>query len=122
MCCSVDSTNCLSLSEGSNFLLYLEGVVGGLDIFLPYIRNYVQTYKNRAITTQMWKDHLLNYFAEKHGGEITSKLDRVDWDVCLFALEPFLNTQCCTRVQAWIYGEGTVRICLRLHCSAHNFA
>jgi leukotriene-A4 hydrolase len=73
--------------KGANLLLHLERTVGGLDVFLPYIRNYVESFSGKSISTQQWKDHLYAYF-QKHGGEDKIKaLDSVDWD-------------------AWFYGEG----------------
>jgi len=73
--------------KGANLLLHLERTVGGLDVFLPYIRDYVETFSGRSIATQQWKDHLYGYF-QKHGGEEKIKaLDSIDWN-------------------AWFYGEG----------------
>ncbi|KAI0044083.1 leukotriene-A4 hydrolase [Auriscalpium vulgare] len=83
-----DAYSSIPYEKGANFLLYLEKTLGGLDVFLPYIRDYVATFQGRSITTFDWKDHLYGYF-KKHGGEEkTRALDSVDWD-------------------AWFYGEGT---------------
>jgi hypothetical protein len=58
-----------------------EKTLGGLDVFLPYIRDYVSTFQGRSITTWDWKAHLYAYF-ESHGGqEKLDALNRVDWDV-----------------------------------------
>lgn len=52
-----------------------------MDVFLPYIRNYVETFSGKSIATQQWKDHLYGYF-QKHGGEEKIKaLDSIDWNV-----------------------------------------
>ncbi|KAJ7591549.1 peptidase family M1-domain-containing protein [Mycena floridula] len=73
--------------KGANLILHLEQTLGGLDVFLPYVRDYVKTYIGKSITTRQWKDHLYAYF-EKNGGEQKVKaLDSVDWN-------------------AWFYGEG----------------
>jgi leukotriene-A4 hydrolase len=83
--------------KGSRFLLYLgtlvltltasishrssEQTLGGLDVFLPYIRDYVSSFQGKSITTWDWKAHLYNYF-ERHGGpEKIDALNSVDWDV-----------------------------------------
>jgi len=59
----------------------LERTVGGLDVFLPYIRDYVGTFSGKSIATQQWKDHLYEYF-QRHGGEEKIKaLDSIDWNV-----------------------------------------
>ena len=50
-------------------------------MFLPYIRDYVETFSGKSIDTQQWKDHLYRYF-QKHGGEDKIKaLDSIDWNV-----------------------------------------
>ncbi|KLO11271.1 hypothetical protein SCHPADRAFT_855590, partial [Schizopora paradoxa] len=82
-----DAFSRVPYEKGSNFLLYLERILGGLDVFLPYVRDYVETFMGQSITTEMWKEHLYNYWT-KHGGEEKIKiLNSVDW-----------NT--------WFYGEG----------------
>ncbi|KAG2002580.1 leukotriene-A4 hydrolase [Coprinopsis cinerea AmutBmut pab1-1] len=73
--------------KGANFILHLERTLGGLDVFLPYIRDYVDTFIGKSITTQQWKDHLYGYY-QKHNPEKVKALDTVNWD-------------------AWLYGEGT---------------
>jgi len=82
-----DAYSSIPYEKGSNFLLYLEQTLGGLDVFLPYIRDYVATFQGKSITTWDWKAHLYTYF-ERHGGqEKLDALNSVDWD-------------------AWFYGEG----------------
>ncbi|KAF8060869.1 peptidase family M1-domain-containing protein [Lyophyllum atratum] len=73
--------------KGANLILHIERTLGGLDVLLPYVKEYVSTFIGKNVTTQEWKDHLYGYF-EKHGGpEKIKALDSVDWD-------------------AWFYGEG----------------
>lgn len=81
----------------------LERTIGGLDVFLPYIRDYVETFSGKSITTPQWKDHLYTYF-QKHGGEEKiNALDSINWDVGI----PELNSIPTNALsQAWFYGEG----------------
>ncbi|KAG8741670.1 hypothetical protein FRC12_015597, partial [Ceratobasidium sp. 428] len=82
-----DAYSSVPYEKGSNFLLYLERKLGGLDVFLPYARDYVRTFRGRSIRTDEWKTHLFSYF-EKHAGEEKLKvLNSVNW-------------------QEWLYGEG----------------
>ncbi|RPD67705.1 zincin, partial [Lentinus tigrinus ALCF2SS1-7] len=75
-----DAYSRVPYEKGANFLLRLERMLGGLDVFLPYVYDY-------SITTEQWKAHLYAYF-EKHGGEEKVKaLDSVKWN-------------------EWLYGEG----------------
>ncbi|KAG5715728.1 Leukotriene A-4 hydrolase [Termitomyces sp. T112] len=73
--------------KGANFILHLERKLGGLEVFLPYVKDYVNTFIGKSITTEQWKRHLYGYW-EKHGGTEKIKiLDSIDWD-------------------AWFHGQG----------------
>lgn len=93
-----DAYSDVPYEKGSNFLLYLgmsaplllgceslkpspERTLGGLDVFLPYAKDYVETFTGQSITTDQWKDHLYEYFRKKSGSEKIKALDSVDWDV-----------------------------------------
>ncbi|KAI0641084.1 peptidase family M1-domain-containing protein [Trametes meyenii] len=82
-----DAYSTVPYEKGANFLLHLERLLGGLDVFLPYVYDYVSTFMGKSITTEDWKAHLYAYW-EKHGGEEKIKiLNGVKWD-------------------EWLYGEG----------------
>ncbi|WWC90899.1 leukotriene A-4 hydrolase/aminopeptidase [Kwoniella dendrophila CBS 6074] len=75
--------------KGANFLLYLESTLGGLDNFIPYMKDYVRTFEGTSITTDQWREHLFHYFKQhKDGEELTRRLGKVDWD-------------------EWLHGSGT---------------
>jgi leukotriene-A4 hydrolase len=80
-----DAFSSIPYEKGSNLILYLERLVGGLDVFLPFIRSHFTTFYDRSVTTDEWKQHLFDFYAGNK--EITKKLEDVDW-------------------QAWLYGEG----------------
>lgn len=78
--------------------------MGGLDIFLPYVKDYVNTFIGKSITTWQWKSHLYEYFA-KIGDDKTKALDTVDWDVHgTFHPQPIAALT--FTMQAWLHGEG----------------
>jgi leukotriene-A4 hydrolase len=58
-----------------------ERTLGGLEVFLPYVSNYVETFIGKSITTDEWKSHLYAYY-EKNAPEKVKLLDTIDWDVC----------------------------------------
>lgn len=64
-----------------------ERTLGGIDAFLPYIKDYFTTFKGKSITTAQWKDHLYAYWTTHGGPEKVEALDSVDWG-------------------AWLHGEG----------------
>lgn len=81
-----DAFSSIPYEKGSNFLLYLERTVGGLDNFLPYAKSYFHAFYNRSVTTQEWQEHLFTFF--EGNAEATKALKEVDWN-------------------AWFHGEGT---------------
>jgi len=58
-----------------------------LDVFLPYVKDYVETFMGKSITTAQWKEHLYGYWQIHGGSEKVEALDSVNWN-------------------AWLYGEG----------------
>ncbi|KAF9014887.1 peptidase family M1-domain-containing protein [Cyathus striatus] len=82
-----DAYSSIPYEKGANFLLYLERILGGLEEFLPYVKDYVGTFMGQSITTGQWKDHLYEYYKTHGSPENIKALDDVDWN-------------------AWFYGEG----------------
>ena len=67
--------------QGSNFLLHLERTVGGVEQFIPYMKDYYQTFKHTSITSGQWKEHLFEYFGKHaNAAEIIKKLGKIDFD------------------------------------------
>ncbi|KAG6849471.1 hypothetical protein H0H93_008198, partial [Arthromyces matolae] len=73
--------------KGANLILHLERKLGGLEAFLPYVKDYVNTFIGKSITTEQWKSHLYKYWETNGGSEKTAILDSIDWN-------------------AWLYGQG----------------
>ncbi|KAJ7352538.1 peptidase family M1-domain-containing protein [Mycena albidolilacea] len=82
-----DAYSDIPYEKGSNLILHLERTLGGLDVFLPYVKDYVNTYIGKSITTEQWKSHLYAYYERNGGPEKIKALDSIDWN-------------------AWFYGEG----------------
>lgn len=80
---------------GPDFYTRTERTLGGLHVFLPYVKDYVSIFMGKSITTQQWKDHLYDYFQNHGGTEKIELLDSVDWNVgnSLFARLPNLTSQ-----------------------------
>ncbi|KAH9487215.1 Leukotriene A-4 hydrolase [Psilocybe cubensis] len=82
-----DAYSSIPYEKGANFILHLEETLGGLDVFLPYVKSYVEKFMGQSITTAEWKEHLYEYWRDADESKIAA-LDDVDWD-------------------GWLYGEGT---------------
>lgn len=55
--------------------------MGGLEHFIPYMKDYVKTFTNKSITTEQWREHLFDWFGKQEKGEdFLKKLKQVDWD------------------------------------------
>ena len=63
-------------------------MLGGLDVFLPYVRSYVSTFMGKSINTDIWKDHLYEYWA-KRGSEKIKVLDSINWNVRILSTHRF---------------------------------
>jgi len=56
-------------------------MLGGLDVFLPYVKDYVTTFMGKSITTEQWKEHLFAYYTQNGGQDQIEALNSIDWDV-----------------------------------------
>lgn len=117
-----DAYSSIPYEKGSNFLLYLgepcsarlvvwtnvdglERKVGGLDVFMPYIKDYVNTFRGKSIRTDQWKAHLFQYFEANGGKAKLDILNGVDWDVGDIIAERFTKVTVNIGLVAW-RGDG----------------
>ncbi|CAG8593331.1 6939_t:CDS:10 [Ambispora gerdemannii] len=80
---NVDPDDCFSnipYEKGFNFLYYIEQIVGGTQVFEPYMKAHVKQFRGKSITTDDWKDYLFKYMEENHGPEKKEALLKIDWD------------------------------------------
>jgi leukotriene-A4 hydrolase len=63
--------------------------VGGLPVFLPYIRDYVKTFTGKSISTEQWKEHLYGYYKVNGGQKKIDALNSIDWNVQIPLLHEF---------------------------------
>ncbi|EEC17057.1 protease, putative [Ixodes scapularis] len=68
--------------KGHTFLYYLEELLGGPDVFNPFLKSYIEKFKYKSVDTWQWKEYLLQYFKDKE-----DVLSTVDW-------------------KAWLHGPG----------------
>jgi len=70
-----DAFSSVPYEKGSTLLNYLEGLLGGADVFEPFLKSYIDNFKYKSLTTADWKEYLYKYFHEK-----VEILDSVDWN------------------------------------------
>jgi len=71
----------VAYEKGANLLLHIERLVGGLDVFVPYMQDYDRTFTGTSITTDQWRNHMFHYFGSlPDSKELVKKLGQLDWD------------------------------------------
>ncbi|XP_035735268.1 leukotriene A-4 hydrolase-like [Vespa mandarinia] len=70
-----DSFSVVPYEKGHTLLFYLEQLLGGSDVFEPFLKSYLSTYEYKSIVTNTWKEYLYKYFPNK-----IELLDSVDWN------------------------------------------
>uniref|UniRef100_A0A2D4MI53 Leukotriene A(4) hydrolase n=2 Tax=Micrurus spixii TaxID=129469 RepID=A0A2D4MI53_9SAUR len=61
--------------KGFALLLHLEQLLGGPDVFIGFLRAYIQQFAYKSIVTEDWKNFLYSYFKDK-----VNVLNKVDWN------------------------------------------
>ncbi|XP_054083088.1 leukotriene A-4 hydrolase isoform X1 [Zeugodacus cucurbitae] len=84
----VDLSNCgpddafssVPYNKGSTFLRYIEDLLGGPEVFEPFLRSYLQKYAYKSVVTDDFKSALYDYFIDT---DKKDKLSEIDWDLWL---------------------------------------
>ncbi|XP_021247667.1 leukotriene A-4 hydrolase isoform X1 [Numida meleagris] len=92
--------------KGFALLFYLEQLLGGPDVFMGFLKAYIQQFAYKSIVTEDWKTFLYSYFKDK-----VDVLDKVDWNSWLHApgmppvkptYDMTLTNACVALSQRWI--------------------
>ncbi|KAM6437313.1 leukotriene A-4 hydrolase isoform 4-T4 [Liasis olivaceus] len=92
--------------KGFALLLYLEQLLGGPDIFIGFLRAYIQQFAYKSIVTEDWKNFLYSYFKDK-----VDVLNKVDWNAWMHSpgmppvkpeYDTTLSNTCVALSQRWI--------------------
>ncbi|NWZ05665.1 LKHA4 hydrolase, partial [Agelaius phoeniceus] len=95
--------------KGFALLFYLEQLLGGPDVFIGFLKAYVQTFAYKSIITEDWKKFLYSYFKDK-----VDILDKVDWNSWFHApgmppvkptYDTTLSNACIALSQRWIQAK-----------------
>lgn len=79
-----DAFSTVPYEKGFNFLYYIEQLLGGPEVFEPYMKAHLINFAHKSISTQDWKSFLYSYMDKTHGSAITTLLDSIDWDAWLY--------------------------------------
>uniref|UniRef100_A0A8C7M9A4 Leukotriene A(4) hydrolase n=1 Tax=Oncorhynchus kisutch TaxID=8019 RepID=A0A8C7M9A4_ONCKI len=61
--------------KGFALLYHLEELMGGPEVFMGFVKSYIQLFSYSSITTEEWKHYLFTYFKNK-----VDILNKVDWN------------------------------------------
>lgn len=75
-----DAFSSVPYEKGFNLLFHLETILGGKEVFDPFIPHYFGKFKKQSLDTYQFRDTLYDFFYDKR--EI---LDSVDWDTWFYA-------------------------------------
>ncbi|XP_076861056.1 leukotriene A-4 hydrolase [Brachyhypopomus gauderio] len=74
-----DSFSCVPYEKGFALLYYLEELMGGPEVFMGFVKSYIQLFAYSSVTTEEWKDCLFTYFKDK-----VDILNKVDWNAWMY--------------------------------------
>ena len=90
--------------KGFNLLYYLETILGGPEVFEPYVKAHVEMFSHKSINTKDFKDFLFKYFGSD--AEKTKILLSVDWDAWFHKPGmPIIDNQ---------FDDSLAKICIKL--------
>ncbi|CAL1568242.1 unnamed protein product [Knipowitschia caucasica] len=101
-----DAFSSVPYEKGFALLYHLEELMGGPEVFMEFVKSYIQMFAYSSATTDQWKDYLFSYFKDK-----VDILKKVDWNAWMYTpgmppVKPQYDTTlanaCITLSQKWI--------------------
>ncbi|XP_060759194.1 leukotriene A-4 hydrolase isoform X2 [Neoarius graeffei] len=105
----VDPDECFSsvpYEKGFALLYHLEELMGGPDVFMGFVKSYIQRFAYNSVTTDDWKNYLFTYFRDK-----VDILNKVEWNAWMHTpgmapVKPKYDTTladaCIALAQRWV--------------------
>ncbi|CAK6983123.1 leukotriene A-4 hydrolase [Scomber scombrus] len=69
-----DAFSSVPYEKGFALLYHLEELLGGPEVFMGFVKSYIQMFAYSSVTTDQWKEYLFSYFKDK-----VEILNQVDW-------------------------------------------
>uniref|UniRef100_A0A668AKC5 Leukotriene A(4) hydrolase n=1 Tax=Myripristis murdjan TaxID=586833 RepID=A0A668AKC5_9TELE len=70
-----DAFSSVPYEKGFALLYHLEELMGGPEVFMGFVKSYIQLFAYNSVTTEEWKNYLFTYFKDK-----VDILNKVDWN------------------------------------------
>uniref|UniRef100_A0A4W6DD91 Leukotriene A-4 hydrolase n=1 Tax=Lates calcarifer TaxID=8187 RepID=A0A4W6DD91_LATCA len=74
-----DAFSSVPYEKGFALLYHLEELLGGPEVFMGFVKSYIQMFAYSSVTTEDWKNYLFTYFKDK-----VDILNKVDWNAWMF--------------------------------------
>ena len=74
-----DAFSRVPYEKGATFLWMLEELVGGSDIFEPFLKSYIQQFSYSSINSDDFKSYFLEYFSG------VPAVEKIDWETWLYS-------------------------------------
>uniref|UniRef100_A0A7N8XLN0 Leukotriene A-4 hydrolase n=1 Tax=Mastacembelus armatus TaxID=205130 RepID=A0A7N8XLN0_9TELE len=84
-----DAFSSVPYEKGFALLYHLEELMGGPEVFMGFVKSYIQMFAYSSVTTEEWKNYLFTYFKDK-----VNILKKVDWNAWMFT--PGMPPSSCT--------------------------
>eukprot|EP00124_Ichthyophonus_hoferi_P000392 Ihof_evm2s14 gene=Ihof_evmTU2s14 len=106
-----DAFSVVPYEKGFFFLTYLETLMGGPEVFEPYLRSHLDRFKYITVTTQQWQQYFIEYFTTLG---MQDKIKEIDFDMWLKApgmppmptnLDLSLEVACDALAERWTKAE-----------------
>lgn len=100
-----DAFSSVPYEKGFALLYHLEELMGGPEVFMEFVKSYIQMFAYSSVTTDQWKNYLFSYFKDK-----ADILNKVDWNAWMYTpgmppVKPQYDTTladtCITLSQKW---------------------
>uniref|UniRef100_A0A3Q3GW40 Leukotriene A-4 hydrolase n=1 Tax=Labrus bergylta TaxID=56723 RepID=A0A3Q3GW40_9LABR len=84
-----DAFSSVPYEKGFALLYHLEELLGGPEVFMGFVKSYIQMFAYSSVTSEEWKNYLFTYFKDQ-----VDVLNKVDWNAWMFTpgMPPF---SCC---------------------------
>uniref|UniRef100_A0AAQ6AHF7 Leukotriene A-4 hydrolase n=1 Tax=Amphiprion ocellaris TaxID=80972 RepID=A0AAQ6AHF7_AMPOC len=74
-----DAFSSVPYEKGFALLYHLEELMGGPEVFMGFVKSYIQLFAYSSVTTEEWKNYLFTFFKDK-----VDVLNKVDWNAWMF--------------------------------------
>uniref|UniRef100_A0A3Q4N1E0 Leukotriene A4 hydrolase n=1 Tax=Neolamprologus brichardi TaxID=32507 RepID=A0A3Q4N1E0_NEOBR len=100
-----DAFSSVPYEKGFALLYYLEEQLGGPEVFMGFVKSYIQRFAYSSVTTEEWKNYLFAYFKDKVRNNWTLRQSYSDWREGTSAWQVLVRGQIVTRKDKYLQSD-----------------